>query len=132
VEDRGYETPCWIWQGVITPGGYGRIGTEPVHVRMYREHVGQVPVGMQIDHLCRVRNCCNPFHLEPVTRKVNVQRGLNATLTNEQVLDIWSRRGSDGATVISRMFGVSASAIRHIWKGRTWRNVTLGIESEEY
>jgi hypothetical protein len=76
VDDR---TGCWLWDGYISTTGYGsikfqgRIGS--VHRLSYESFVGPIPEGLQIDHLCRVRACCNPEHLEPVTSRENTIRG---------------------------------------------------------
>lgn len=47
-----------------------------MHRVVYELVVGPIPDGMQLDHLCRQRACCNPDHLEPVTCLVNVRRGI--------------------------------------------------------
>lgn len=72
---------CWLWHGASKASGYGvmRIGPASagmvyVHRFSYELYVGPIPDGLQIDHLCRVRNCVNPSHLEPVTLQVNVMR----------------------------------------------------------
>lgn len=69
---------CWLWRGAVSGTGYGRIKDDKqlfaVHRFAYELLVGDIPVGLEIDHLCRVRNCVNPDHLEAVTRQVNVQR----------------------------------------------------------
>jgi len=69
---------CWNWTGFIHPNGYGcfSIGrrTTAVHRASYLEFVGPIPAGYDIDHLCRNRRCCNPAHLEAVTRAENVRR----------------------------------------------------------
>lgn len=74
--------PCWVWQGATT-NGYGRIRVAGVllivHRLVYELVVGPVPDGLDLDHLCRVRACCNPAHLEPVTRRENLLRGQGAT-----------------------------------------------------
>lgn len=75
VDDKG----CWIWQGYVHPNtGYGSIyfdGESTVAHRVaYRLFVGPIPTGLHIDHLCRVRACANPEHLEPVTVLENVRR----------------------------------------------------------
>ena len=79
VEDRGYRTPCWVWLLACDHDGYARVtvGGKPSRAaRVYYEEVrGSIPPGFVIDHLCRVRACVNPDHLEPVTHTVNVQRG---------------------------------------------------------
>lgn len=79
VEDRGYETPCWVWQRFKNEHGYGmkRIGAvvRLAHRVYYEMHVGPVADGLCLDHLCRVRECVNPAHLEPVTWRENILRG---------------------------------------------------------
>lgn len=73
---------CWIYTGALSSSGYGSIGlggrgegSGSTHVVTYTHFVGPVDAGMDLDHLCRVRACCNPEHLEPVTRTVNLVRG---------------------------------------------------------
>lgn len=70
---------CWIWIGAINPTGYGAVWMDG-HARrshrvVYELLVGPIPEGLDLDHLCRVRSCCNPDHLEPVTRRENLLRG---------------------------------------------------------
>lgn len=68
------EGDCWIWQGVVGRHGYGRHGRNDLaHRAVYAELVGPPP--SELDHLCRVRRCVNPDHLEPVTHRANVLRG---------------------------------------------------------
>lgn len=71
---------CWLWRGSVgAKDGYGRFydGERPivVHRWAYEHFVGPIPDELTIDHLCRVRACCNPAHLEPVTRGENARRG---------------------------------------------------------
>lgn len=72
------ETECWIWTGAAS-SGYGRMTvdgrTRLSHVVSYEALVGPIPPGLELDHLCRVRRCANPDHLEPVTRRENTLRG---------------------------------------------------------
>jgi HNH endonuclease len=74
---------CWIWLGSKTDGGYGTIGiagkNKLVHRVNYERFVGPIPEGLCIDHLCRVRACCNPAHLEAVTYRENNLRGMAPT-----------------------------------------------------
>lgn len=72
---------CWLWQGKIGKDGYGRLSWEgadqAAHRVAFRLVTGRyIPKGMELDHLCRVRHCVNPLHLEIVTRAENVRRGL--------------------------------------------------------
>jgi len=46
-----------------------------LHIYVYETLVGPKPPGLDLDHLCRIRHCCNPPHLDPATRKTNVNRG---------------------------------------------------------
>lgn len=71
---------CWIWKGAITSHGYGIL---EINGRRFSAHrisfllAGKViPEGKQIDHLCRVRRCVNPDHMEAVTSRENTLRGL--------------------------------------------------------
>lgn len=72
---------CWLWLAHCDRNGYGKAqsGVKSkgmvAHKAVYQILVGQVPEGLTLDHLCRVRNCVNPAHLEPVTLKENVGRG---------------------------------------------------------
>jgi HNH endonuclease len=66
---------CWIWMGVLNRKGYGTLGSRPAHRLSYAMHVGPIPANLQIDHLCRVRRCVNPMHLQPVTAQINSLRG---------------------------------------------------------
>lgn len=68
---------CWLWTGART-GGYGVFGfdggTVVAHRAAFYLCVGPIDQGLELDHLCRVRRCVNPEHLEPVTRRENLRR----------------------------------------------------------
>lgn len=69
---------CWLWTGPLHSGGktgYGWTGKKLAHRQAYEYAVGPIPDGLQLDHLCRVRLCVRPEHLEPVTQKENIRRG---------------------------------------------------------
>lgn len=76
---------CWLWHGNMVWNGYGylQIGAKTqgnrrgiyAHRLAYELFVGPIPVGKELDHLCRIRNCVNPAHLEAVTHLENVRRG---------------------------------------------------------
>lgn len=66
---------CIEWAGYIKPNGYGQTGAgEPAHRAAYVASRGPIPEGLEIDHLCRNKQCVNPDHLEPVTRAENARR----------------------------------------------------------
>jgi hypothetical protein len=73
------ETGCWIWQLKLHSQGYARMSVNGrgtyVHRLSYQIWIGPIAEGLQIDHLCRVRSCCNPWHLEAVTPRTNSLRG---------------------------------------------------------
>lgn len=83
--EREPNSGCWLWTGGIDKSGYGLTKvyssdgtrkTVAAHRVLYQMNRGPIPTGLEIDHLCRVRCCVNPAHLEPVTRSVNIRRGL--------------------------------------------------------
>ena len=85
----GLKGPCWVWTGPKMRTGYGasrfrryRLTTTLPHVASYQILVGDVPKGLELDHLCRVRLCANPAHLEPVTNRVNNLRGNSVPARN--------------------------------------------------
>lgn len=61
---------CWLWIGATSPTGYGYFGNMLAHHFL----IGKPPPGFEVDHLCMVRNCVRPDHLEVVTRQENHAR----------------------------------------------------------
>lgn len=78
---KGAGDECWIWTGHVSGNGYGRFRkhhespSEAAHRLTYELEIGPVPESLDLDHLCRVRACVRPSHLEPVTRAENLARG---------------------------------------------------------
>jgi len=123
-EDRGYSTPCWIWNGrpksalgycEVTLLGKRRLA----HRAMYEQEIGTIPTGLQLDHLCRQPSCINPRHLEPVTQTTNVRRGRATKLTVEGANFIRTSTLSMGE--LTAIFGVSRETIRNIRNGTRWK-----------
>ena len=79
---------CWLWKGRKSKDGYGYItqydNAYRVHRVTYEHYVGPIPEKLELDHLCRVRHCAAPLHLEPVTREVNRLRGNNVCTLNSK------------------------------------------------
>lgn len=82
---------CWIWIASRRPDGYGQIWTPSsagprrllsAHRAVYEAWVGAIPTALDLDHLCRVRRCVNPIHLQPVTRRTNILRGQGRAAAN--------------------------------------------------
>lgn len=71
---------CWIWLATIDRHGYGTFYMDgrniPAHRASFLLAGHPIPSGLELDHLCRVRSCVRPSHLEPVTRAENIRRGM--------------------------------------------------------
>jgi HNH endonuclease len=129
VEDRGYATPCWIWQLATVFRGYGRIRVNgkqiPAHLFMYEKVRGvEVEKGLDMDHLCRVHRCVNPDHLEPVSREVNMQRGCRTKLTPDLVREMRTL-GAQGVSYayLGRKYHISWQQCREICLRKSWKNI---------
>lgn len=73
---------CWLWLGYTSDQGYGMFRDDQrkhwyAHRWAYVATSGEIPDGLQLDHLCRVRACVNPAHLEAVTLRENQLRGMS-------------------------------------------------------
>lgn len=85
-EHRPNLGPCWLWTAA-TLWGYGiftiaKHQPAKAHRVAYELEIGPVPDGLTLDHLCRVRRCVRPSHLEPTTMRENTLRGVGITASN--------------------------------------------------
>jgi len=69
---------CWLWTACKNTDGYALVcfqrKVRTAHRLIYEMLVGEIPEGMSLDHLCRVRHCVNPEHLEPCPLRENILR----------------------------------------------------------
>lgn len=91
TDDTGAEyEDCWLWAYRVDDKDYGQLavwtGEKAIkykaHRAVYEALVGPIPEGLTLDHLCRVRRCVNPAHMEPVTSRENTMRGLGPASIN--------------------------------------------------
>ena len=95
---------CWLWVGAKDSYGYGhfrpggRQATKKAHRWAYETLIGPIPPGLELDHLCRVRACVNPTHLEAVTQRENLLRSpLVVTTRNHRAT--YCKRGHEFSEV---------------------------------
>jgi len=120
VEDRGYETPCWIWQRAKTTAGYGETWNGRVvyaHRLSYELHVGPIPPGHDVHHRCEQRACLRPDHLQPKPHREHAA----VKLTAEDAREI-RRLVAEGHThrPLAARFGVSARLVGMIARRERW------------
>lgn len=106
--------PCKPWTGAVQSKGYGNLKvngkTKLAHRVAYEEAYGPIPDGHEVDHLCRNTICCEPLHLEAVTHRENVIRGMHpnvvafraGTCTRGHDKSETYRRKSNGQAVYCR------------------------------
>lgn len=153
VEMPNGENGCWLWTGQLNDDGYGLFRPDArgghgaphknrvfTHRLIYKSLMGEIPINMEIDHLCRNRSCAQPKHLEPVIHHENVLRGAlvghkhnlgekhgKAKITEQDVRDI--RTDGTGTSAISKKYGFAGiSAVHSIKKHKNWAHVQ---DSEE-
>lgn len=112
---------CWLWTGYLNPvNGYAHVTVQAgddrtktvyLHRIAYEQAKGAIPEELEIDHLCRVRCCVNPDHLEAVTHQINRRRGIQGMADSIRRVDIVGQRF--GSLVVLQS------------AGRNWRRVAL-------
>lgn len=114
------ETGCWLWAGATDRGGYGRIwfGGKlwAAHRVFYEIHREPIPPKMQIDHLCCVRLCVRPDHLEPVWLPENIARGARTRIPLKTVRAIRRAKRDEGLGVpaLAERFALPKAVIYEI------------------
>ena len=137
---------CWLWTGCLCKG-YGNFslnGTAHYAHRWLWEYVnGPVPAGLELDHLCGVKNCVNPAHLEAVTHAENMRRAAMrgvwdgerngaAKRTTIEVLTIkfLNRYLMLPATMISRAMKIPQRSVYSVLRGEVWNHTLLPSREE--
>lgn len=101
---------CWLWTGYVRRDGYGTLGKMRAHRATYIAFRGPIPEGLELDHLCRVRHCVNPDHLEAVTHRVNTMRGIRVAPWN---------RGANNARKTQCPYGHPFDDVNTYWARQT-------------
>jgi len=121
--DRGYESACHIWLLAKTYNGYGversvDRSKRLAHRLAYERAHGPIPWRLQVDHLCRVRECVNADHLELVSPAENVRRGKGSKLTHSDVRQI--RLSDEKQHEIAERFQISQGHVSRIRSFKVW------------
>lgn len=126
----GHVSPCWVWLRSRNHLGYGSAGRGVwAHRMMYKRHIGPIPEGLELDHLCRNPSCVNPEHLEPVTHQENIRRAKHVKLTAHaagwaRVFAAMGFRKTD----IADFYGCHVNTIHGVLRGETWADAPIPLE----
>jgi len=117
------KTGCWEWTGRLNDQGYAvGYGRSMYHRAIYEELVGSIPRGLQLHHLCEVKHCVNPGHMEPTTAGGNTQAAAKV-LDWKKVREIRRRSREQGETsvAIARDLGIKVGTVRSVVSFVTWK-----------
>ena len=129
---------CWLWRGPRGQDGYAHVWVGGgsltrtkvyLHRWVYEQEVGSIPEGLVLDHLCRVRHCVNPAHLEPVTMRVNILRGDAPPARNAKVRNCLHGHRLDGANLYLAPSGRRRCRACQSAAGRKYRDHLANVTS---
>lgn len=118
---------CIVPKGEVTRLGYVRLWNKGnrilAHRKAYQDAYGEVPKGLEIDHVCKNRSCANPLHLRVVTHTENMRNATQTKLTLDIARTILSMN-NDGVPIkdIAAYFGVTIQCVWLIIKKKTWKD----------
>lgn len=128
---HGIVGPCALWGKAPDAQGYGRrVGkgdSTLAHRVSYEATIGPIPAGLELDHLCRVRLCVNPRHLEPVTHAENMRRAARivrpkaACVNGHDLMDpanvrLVKRPSRAGGTLVERRCKTCLASSQRRWQ----------------
>jgi hypothetical protein len=122
---------CWVWLGSTNKDGYGLFHLSgkmrSAHRTSYELHIGSIPSGMEIDHLCNMRACVNPQHLEIVTREENLRRMMErkTNCVNGHDYLLYSKVNASG----NRECTICAAEKKLAWQRRN-RDKGIGLRAD--
>ena len=118
-------TGCWLWSGTIANTGYGQVWVMgrrfSAHRFFYQSHVGPINSSQVVDHLCRNRSCVNPAHMELVTNKENILRGISPSAENARKTECKRGHKLEGDSVYLYMGKVRMCRLCRVEATKRWR-----------
>lgn len=115
---------CWLWLGVCTPDGHGKLtfcGRDMVARRwLWEQLFGPIPEGAVVYGTCQNKSCVNPHHLACDWQAHANRSSLNTKLVAGDVAEIRAAKGRHTASALATRYGVSSRTIWDIWAGRSW------------
>lgn len=120
---------CWVWQLALDADGYASYEVNQKYISGHRyyylKHKGEIPLGLQLDHLCCNRACVNPDHLECVSQSENIRRGKHTKITiniAKKIRQLY-KTGNFYQRQIAEIYNISQSTVTAITSGRYWKDV---------
>jgi len=141
LEKVHISSKCWLFQGALSPDGYGCMFVDKKHVSAHRLayllFCGDIPKRMHVLHKCDTPNCVRPSHLFLGTHLENMrdmytkerrphprgERNGNSKLTQAQALEILLSSGP--AEIFTKKFGISANTVCNIRTGKRWKHLDV-------
>lgn len=125
------ENGCWLWLGAIMPNGYSTFRGGYGHRFAFESFRFPIPEGLEPDHLCRVRHCVNPFHLEVVTHRENCLRGFGVSGINARKTHCPAGHPYDSENTHYTPSGGRKCRICQRVKGRIWEKANFDLRTSQ-